>query len=220
MPTNFDALYLLIILLPGFVTSKIINSIIVGKKTSELGQITDALVFTLVDFALFILLANLLNLELSLTAGPSPIGQKPIGIELFVILILIIAVSVGIIHGWAINKDYYCKLLRALRITVITGRVDVWNEVFNEYLGCTIRIRMNNETLIEGWPEYFSDTADSMSLFLRDVTILHKNGGEEEIPGLMITHKEDVKLIEFYHEEKLSATTKKMEEGNYDKKEE
>ncbi|MFX0066230.1 MAG: DUF6338 family protein [Candidatus Hermodarchaeota archaeon] len=209
MPTDITALYIFIILLPGFVTSKIISVIAVKKKSSELGQITDALVYTLIDLVLFVFVANLLNLQLTLTTTSESIGLTLIDLELFISLILGIAVIVGIIQGWAVNKDYYYKFLRALKITTKTGRVDVWNDVFNDFAGCIIRIRMNNETSIEGWPDYFSDTAESMSLFLRDVTIWYKDGKKEKIPGLMITHKEDVKLIEFYHEEKLSTENSK-----------
>ncbi|MDH4212216.1 MAG: DUF6338 family protein [candidate division WOR-3 bacterium] len=204
MPTNFTALYILLILLPGFVTSKITSAIVVKKTASELGQVIDALVFTLIDLALFIVITSILKFNLTTITSSSSTSAALVNIQKFVIMIFIIAIIVGILHGWAINKDLYYKLLRTLGITTITGSLDVWNQVFNTYLGCIVRIRMNNNSIIEGWPEYFSDTADSMSLFLRDVVIISKDGKEEKIPALMITNKEEVKLIEFYHEKKLS----------------
>jgi Family of unknown function (DUF6338) len=63
LPTTILAFNLLILLLPGFVTLKVREALAMVAKTSDLSRVVDAMLFTLLNYAIYFTLATLIGLK-------------------------------------------------------------------------------------------------------------------------------------------------------------
>ena len=129
MNVSYEFLHVLIYLIPGFISSAIMNIMNVrAKEQKEFGKIVEALIFSLLVYTIY-----------SLVTKNSPIEIVKIG-ESFTysynyksfLLLILICVSIPLIFCFFITNDLHMKLARALRISKKTARSSVWFDVFSD----------------------------------------------------------------------------------------
>jgi Family of unknown function (DUF6338) len=186
---GFETLLVLILLLPGFLASAILDALTIRKERTQLEKVIEALVFSLVVYAFWswIVVRQPLQIEIeqinekttrySLSIGPS----GPLWLFVFGVLI-------GLTMSFLITNDLPTRLLRPLRITRASTRATVWDDVLSS-IDKYVVVEFSDGRRIMGWPRFFSDTPREGSLFLQDAAWVLDDGTTVNIsgPGILIT---------------------------------
>jgi len=203
MNVSYEFLHVLIYLIPGFISSAIMNIMNVrAKEQKEFGKIVEALIFSLLVYTIY-----------SLVTKNSPIEIVKIG-ESFTysynyksfLLLILICVSIPLIFCFFITNDLHMKLARALRISKKTARSSVWFDVFSDKKTAII-INFENGRRIYGWPLYYSDNPEKPYIFLSKPAWIKKGKEKDEfihldIEGILITPEQKIESIEFLRRKK------------------
>ncbi len=221
MPPTFQALQVLIFLLPGFVTAGVVNFLFVGRKKTELDKVIQALFYSFVDYSIFALIFG----RYPDIQPLSVVKQISNGIEVYslsysgvgFLSVLAISVLVGLIVSFLNTHDLVTRLLRLKwsrkimwlkriklpPITTRTSRSSIWSDVFHDKgpLAYVI-VNLVDGQRIMGWPLYYSDTPDEGSVFLSDAYWIQN---DEKIkipgPGILVTSNARIESVEFLRPE-------------------
>jgi hypothetical protein len=134
-----QALAVLLVLLPGFFSAKIVQMLCVRPKQTELDKVIEALLFSLFTYILFAVTLGV-DLPLSWSARTDQ-GGTHYSLELHrgrLALLVLYSLILGFAWGWAINHDALLKWLRKLGFTQRSSRVSVWSDIFH-LLGGTVQ---------------------------------------------------------------------------------
>jgi hypothetical protein len=201
MPTTIIALKILLLLLPGFLTLWIQESLGEKKERYQIDKI--ALIF-LYDIFIFGIYLGTLKLIPSIKPFILDIQEKNIDIIRLsfysLILFLIISILLGILFALFNIYSWHYILLRKLKITYKTGRSTVWNDVFYERQGYYVIVHLEEGIRIFGWASDFSTDPGPKYLFISDAKYLGtstKKDVEIKGPGILITNESKIKYIEF-----------------------
>lgn len=199
MLTTVAALNVLIFLLPGFVSQRIIEGLTVVGKRTDITRVIDALVLSLLNYLAYTFTA------LYISTKPVPLSLTPEGHLQFGIsdvagpgVLILISLLMGLIFSKSINAGWHYAFLRRIRLTRRTGRVDIWYDVFSDFRGHWIRAHLKDGTTITGWPDYYSDNPEKRELFLADAEVTTPDGTSYDIEGtgILLTEKADIVQIE------------------------
>jgi hypothetical protein len=170
-----QALAVLLVLLPGFFSAKIVQTLCVRSKQSELDKVVEALLFSLFTYILFAL---------------------TLGVELP--LLILYSLILGFAWGWVINHDALLKWLRRLGFTQRSSRVSVWSDIFH-ILGGTVQIGLKDGRMAEGWLRCYSDEAEDAALFLESASWIDENGKIYPVdgPGILFTKESEIQFVIF-----------------------
>ena len=136
MVTSVVVLQIFLLLLPGFCTQKVKAKISALKTSSDMDRVTDALVYSLLNYASVILFGWLAGMKvpniydavkadkIDLTA----VGFTPA----FIVTLFGVSLFWGFIIGFADDQDWLYRALRRARLSTKSGRVDVWSDVFHD----------------------------------------------------------------------------------------
>lgn len=201
MLNTLSSFEVVLILFPGFLTLLVKNGLITIKEKKDIDKIIEALAYNLLNYGIYrfdIYLLNLIGIYTNITFN--------------VIFILIIAVSNGVLIAIFLDKGWLYNFLREkLKVTNLTGKVAVWNDIFFDYRGKWLLIHLIDGRKIIGWPKYYSEDVKEKEIFLADAAWMKDNGDfiDVEGSGILITGNHVIELIEI-----LDGGEKK-----YDKKE-
>lgn len=207
MPSSIVALQILLFLLPGFLSLTISRSIVTFRSHDVTDRVIHALIFSLVNAALYSILAYGINTARPGTLNPLTAIQlqdKAIRFGDFfavqnIITVVLVASFSGLVHAASLEKGWLFAFLRKIRVTGKTGKADVWSDTFSYMKGSWVRIRLEDGNLVQGWAKYYSDTSEKMELFLMDVTVYDSTGEVVGgMPGMLITDKTVITTIEFW----------------------
>lgn len=199
---TFEAVQILIFLIPGFISATILNTLIVRKDKSELSKIVEALIFSLLIYTLY-----------SLAIARSPVALIKVGeVSTFsyeykaFLWLLCFSLIIPLILGLFIVKDWHMKAARFLGFSRRTARGSVWLDVFYEK-DVHIIIDFVNGRRIYGWPMYYSDDPGSQYIYLyepawivEDETSKESKYVELDVEGILITPEQKIESIEFLRE--------------------
>jgi len=180
---NLVSLALFLYLLPGFLGGVVYEAVAEARARTTFERLLIALVLTLLatlvshaifaaplfpliiitkDSSLDSVLAAFIGRNLAVASGVS----------------IVIALAAAFTH----NKGWLYDLLRWLRITSRTGRIDVWHEVFTRNRKIWIQVRFKDGRLLVGWPEHYSEDGDQKEIFVAEATWLvpQRNGGPHQ----------------------------------------
>ena len=118
MSLGFDALSVLIMLLPGFFCARIFQWLCVRPQQTEMDKVVEALLFSFIVYVSFIAIF-----------GQLQASRK------HVIALAALSVAVALISSVAWSNDLLGRLLRYARVTQRTSRPYIWNDVFHHYSG-------------------------------------------------------------------------------------
>lgn len=197
MDITFDALAIFAYLIPGFVSSVLLNLLISREKKDFSEQVIEALVFS---FLIYVAIA------LSTDAAPVVIKKSPeenaIPTTVFngtlMPLVMLYAVLLPIIISVCQRFDFPAYFLRKFKMTRMISQSNLWTHAFASQSGCWTTVVMKNGDRFYGWPRYYSTLGDNRSLLLHNPhMILPDNKTCKLEAEAMLLLDEDIYYIEF-----------------------
>lgn len=194
---SYEALQILIFLIPGFIASAIMNILLVRKVEKEFAKIIEALIFSMIVYAVY-LLVN----------GNSPVSLEEIeGNKILTydrgpfLWLVLLSLAIPLIFSFFVTNDLHMKVARALGISRKTSRSTVWFDVFCDKK-CYVIINFENGRRIYGWPQYFSNTPEESYVFLYHPAWVGEDNEPVDIgvEGILITPEQKIESIEFLEE--------------------
>ena len=203
---GFEALAVLLILLPGFMAARIVQSLCVRPFQTELDKIIEALLYSFIIYVIFAAVSGRFPLKISeetLTDGRRLIS--PIVRPNDLLALAGMSVAVALLVSASITNDLHAGILRKLRVTQRTTRSSVWSDVFHE-LSYYVQVQFSDGKRVIGWPKYYSDTPEESSLFLENASWIDHDGRLIEIPGpgILITQNMPIETIMFLRGERIT----------------
>ena len=202
MTLSLEALNVLLLLLPGFISGQILYSIFGPDDISPMKRILDA-----------VMLSFIINLLVPLMVSWEPLAyvkSGTFGLEyyfsknirvIYVSLTLIIALPLTI--GYVYYNDYIHSLLRRLQITTKSSRQNTWNDTFlsnNRY----VVVSLKDGRRIRGYPLMVSTDPKDGYIYLYNPAWVNDDKTSEEEPNYFesnchgfLLSRENIDLIEF-----------------------
>lgn len=210
MNISIETLTIFVFLIPGFVSSLIINTIVVRKGKDNLSKIIEALVFS---FFIYVVI-SMVNGENPVLIRSEQINNKTTYAISYnsnvVIPVAVLSIFLPLLLGFLSTTDIHMKLLRKLKITNKTARETVWLDVFTEQKRYVI-VNLADGRRVFGWPMYYSNNPEEGCLYLYDAAWINDEGKyiDLKIHGLFLVKKDNIESIEFTLIDKSSATEDK-----------
>lgn len=190
---TFQALQFLIILIPGFISAKILDSLVVRKQDfKDLEIIIQALIFSLLIYTI----GSIIGIN-------SPIAFDPDNYLILVpqpwsfVWLILVSVGIAILFAVIMNQGWLMWLMRFLKITRKTSKISVWNDVFDTKPHRVI-VDFLDGGQVFGWVEYFSDYCENPFIYLAQPQWIKKGKFENTgLDGLLITPDQKIRFVEF-----------------------
>lgn len=195
---GFEALVVLLILLPGFFAAHIVQSLCTRPQQSEFDKVIEALLYSFVTYLVFSAIIG----EVPLSMRVEPDGQaKLVSIETKfgpLLWLGLIALAIALIISFSTNNDLHGRVLRKLRFTQRTARNSVWSDVFHDASGY-VQVELVDGRNVLGWLRYYSDTPEESCLYLEDAAWIGLNSSKVPIkgPGILLTKESGIRTIMF-----------------------
>jgi hypothetical protein len=179
----------MVVLLPGFLASTILNLILVRRPEDSLARLVEALVLS---FIIYAVLYGLLKVNPWDLNDPSSINSR------FILAAALLSVLLPLLMGILVTTDLHMKALRAIGVTSKTARDTAWLDVFTDQKRYVI-INLVEGRRIFGWPMYFSNTPEEGLIYLYDPAWIDTEGNYVPIGahGLFIVDRGRIETIEF-----------------------
>lgn len=172
MPATLSALSALIFLLPGFLTDRIIVSLTPQKSRTDIRLVIDSLVWAFVDEVCYRICAQAFGLPLwpmnYVADHPEQILE---GHVCSLVCILAISLVIGLVWSCLSIYGIVYGVLRFIKVTRSSGRIDVWQDVLTNSRGSWLRVYLKDGSCIVGWAKHFSDDSECREIFLADAII-------------------------------------------------
>lgn len=200
MTWTSETISVLLVLLPGFLSSAILDALVVRKGRDLASRVLEALVFSFLIYAIS-------SAILQRDAQGASLSDTGVGFEgTDLLLILGVALAIPLLLSVSINNDLHMRLLRKIKVTSRTSRDAVWLDVFTGQRAYVI-VNFADGRRLFGWPMYYSDSADDGHLYLHDPAWITEGGTYLELErGIFIVDADVVETIEFLD---LDATNAK-----------
>lgn len=194
---GLEAVAVLLLLLPGFVSAAIIQSLCVRTSQTEFDKVIEALLYSFVVYVVFV--AAFGAPPFRVIAEPIPGNgtlYSPDVDSTSLLWLLGISVAIGLAVSASSTNDIHGSVLRWARITQRTTRSSIWSDVFDE-ISYYVQIQFVDGRRIIGWPKYYSDTPDESSVFLENAAWIERDGHVIQIPGpgILITRNMPIESI-------------------------
>lgn len=199
MPSSFEALGVLLILLPGFSCAYAVQALTTRAKRTELDKVIEALVFSCILYGLTIpFFGATLPVSWHMD-GPS---QYSILLHRAHLLTLVgLALAGAVLYAACLNHDWLLILFRKIKVTDKTARPTLWMDIFQDVAEeeCFLMVGISGARTIIGYLSYYSDDSDESSLFLEDAAWLDDDGTQRPIegPGILLTKQSGIEFIAF-----------------------
>jgi hypothetical protein len=215
MDITLEALALLIVLLPGFVSSSILDHVAVRKPKDHFGRIIEALVFTFIIYAVVVGAVGIPAFELPAGAADVPRIATALINQSFVWVALVLSILLPLFLGFLSTTDGHMRFLRLIRVTNKTARETTWLDVFADQKRYVI-VNLTGERRVFGWPQYFSNDRDEGLLYLFDPAWVNADGTYTnlDIHGLFLVEPDSIESIEFTHVTDRNARISKELQGD------
>ncbi|WP_157745483.1 DUF6338 family protein [Thiohalobacter thiocyanaticus] len=202
MTLTVEALNILLLLLPGFLSGQIFYSCFRFGEISISRRILDAILFTFViylvvsTFTVWEPLAQVASTESGLSFDFS--ASKTL-IWLSLSTVGLIPTVVGFIYF----NDHVHKVLRKLKITTKTSRANTWNDTFQTQDRYVI-VTLKDGRRIRGYPTMFSTDPEEGFVYLYNPAWVNDNKSDIEEPDYIesnchgfLVNRDNLDLLEF-----------------------
>ena len=203
---TFEALQILIFLIPGFISLVVLNKIL-GRThaPNDLGKIAEALILSLLIYVIYYSIYQ----ESPIYFDTHKMSIKSTSWWAFILLFacsFLLPIAIGYLH----NFDLYMRLLRRIKVTNETGAFDVWGDVFSKKYRSII-VNLEDGNRLQGWAEYASSTYQERFIYVceprwiveHDDTLIFEP--ISEIDGILLLPETKIKYIEYYHRPKTRS---------------
>jgi Family of unknown function (DUF6338) len=200
---GFETLAALLVLLPGFLAARTVQSLCVRPSQTELDKVVEALLYSFLIYVVF--LSAFHRFPLEIISSPLDGGAKsykPVVRARDLLSLLAIGLALGLSISASITNDLHGKLFRHLRLTQRTTRSSIWSDVFHE-LSYYAPVQFTDGRKLIGWIKYFSDTPEESSLFLERAAWIDQDGNLTDVPGpgILVTKNLPIESIMFLEAE-------------------
>lgn len=195
---SYEAIQILIFLIPGFISATILNQLIVREKKKEFSRIVEALIFSMLIYTVY-----------SIVSGISPVSLNKVKESVTLsydknsfLWLSLLSICLPLVLSALVTNDLHMRLARKLWITRRTARTSVWFDVFCDKRKHII-INFANGRRIYGWPTYYSNDPRKPCVFLsRPAWIVEGEDKESkfvdlEVEGILLTSEQKIESIEF-----------------------
>jgi hypothetical protein len=209
MNISIETLNILFLLMPGFISSRVLDTVITRKKSGMPEKVIEALIFSFLIYVISSLLFNWAPLFTAEKTQQATIYSfsKNYGLIFFVLLL---SMALPLILGAIIHHDRHTAFFRFLKVTDKTSRSSVWQDVYVSEKRHVV-VHLNDGRRIYGWPMYFShDPADSFIYLFQPAWITNEQKYIEAGTHGILIKNEMILFVEFMkkHGEDLKALSK------------
>ncbi len=202
---GFGPIWLLVALLPGFVTAKVRDFFLPPRRVDTFDRWFEVVTLAVINYLVSV--TGLLTWRW-VTAGFDPGAatagirtMPPWGISGAVFLYLLSASSLvlGAGLGWLTAGDAHYRLARGLRLTSRTGREDVWQDVFSDVDRGWHLVHLADGRRVLGVARYFSDRGAEPSVYLQQASWIAEDGSTSPISGdgILVAEAARIQCVEF-----------------------
>ena len=173
MPNSVEAIYILVVLLPGFLVVTIVE-LLTGMRSKEVHRfIVYSLALSFAIYAVYSLLVKKFSLpDISVVAKSvtsdeksPPLQSFMLSVDLVNILVLfVLAIALAVLLSLAINKDWM-KILRKFGLTQQSHASYPLDRVF-QLKKCWVLVKLCNGDMVQGWPKRMSSNEGKYSMSL------------------------------------------------------
>lgn len=195
MNITAEAYLVLLLLVPGFVASRVLGMVAVRRGSTTRSEIAEALIFSVVIYAALYAAGS----ESAFVQDPQK-GVLPLPGLAPVPYALAAAVALGLACGFSINRDYHMRLLRFCRVTVATARVNTWVDVFTDHdPERDVLITYKDGRRLHGWIGYFSDDVEEGLLYLWEPAWVADDGTLTGVGarGVLLVDRDGIESVMF-----------------------
>jgi hypothetical protein len=195
---RFEAIAVLVILLPGFFAARVEQRLTVNPEQREFDKTVEALIYSFFIYLVFTAVAHSFPISIRIDkegqATSYSISASPLRLALLPLIALVLATLVSC----AANHDWFGRIFRALGVTGRTWRSSIWNDVFHSQ-GGVVQVELADGRSVIGWLKYYSDRPENASLFLERASWVQANGEPVLIdgPGILLTAESGIRSIMF-----------------------
>ena len=200
VPQGLQALIALLVLLPGFVSARIVRMLSAKAQQTELERIIEALIFSFFTYVIYILFfGSSLPVEWVAATGNGTVPYFILVHRWRLLLLSAIAILLGFGWGYIKGHDLFLRLLRRWKITQRSSRESVWTDVFLTF-GGTVQVGLGDGRSVVGWLKQYADSGDERTLFLENAVWVSDDADPVEVPGdgrILLTEKSEIKYVMF-----------------------
>lgn len=208
MNITAETLGLFLILIPGFVSSLILDALVVRKPRSNLSQIIEALVFSFFIYVIVSVSVSSALISIQIYKSGDITTYEPIINTSAIVVTAILSLVTPLIISISITNDLHMKFLRWLSVTIKTARHNTWLDVFIDNKERYVFVHLRDERRLFGWPLYYSNTPEEGLLYLYDAAWVSDEGEYDDVggDGIFLVDKSMIESIVF---SKLTKDTAK-----------
>ena len=184
---------ILIFLLPGFLTVKMLELWVITKPKDVFDRIVQAFVFTFVNLLCFAFIRGLLEKLFQIQFNH---------VQFFAIknllLMVFCAVAIALATSFEMKNEYFLTLLRKCKITKKTYKPCTWVETF-EHVEKYVVVHLNDGRRIYGWPSFYSDDPNERAIFLEDASWMDDQNKLINNPliSILLDENSGIQFVEF-----------------------
>ena len=203
---KFEALAVLLVLLPGFVSARIVDSLCTKSKQSELDTVVEALIYSFFVYVLLIASTGRLPFSVSVETRGTTSEYLFIPALRPLAMSAVIAGLLGLLSAVNVNYAVTRRILGKLGITRRLTKESVWIDAF-ENIGGYVQVQLKDGRSIIGWVRRYSETSVDPALFLQNAAWVVESGAIE-IPGhgILIRKEAGIQTISFLESERDAAS--------------
>ncbi len=203
MKLSIEAINILLLLLPGLVSSQIFYSIMgCGEKVTASKRVYDSVIFSFVSYILLAIFVTWSPM-LQVTEVKGVLNYTFVNDRCLVVGNLITMLSLPLLAGAILHNDCFHHILRLLKITTKSSRPNTWSDVFLSEDRHVI-IHLKDERRIRGYPTRFSTDSEEGYIYLFNPAWINDDRQQEDAPvyietgahGILV-NKAEIDLIEF-----------------------
>jgi len=184
---------ILIFLLPGFLTAKMLDLWVVTKPKDVFDRIVQAFVFTFINLLCFALVRWSIECSFDFKFDRDQVFAPE-----NLLLMMGCAVGIAVACSFEMNNEWLLKWLRERKITKKTYKPSTWGETI-EHVERYAVVHLNDGRRIYGWPKFYSDDPNERAIFLEKASWLDENNNLINDPpiSILVDGNSGIQFIEF-----------------------
>ena len=206
MRLTAETLTLFLLLVPGFVSSAVLNAIVVRQTKGRVGHVIEALVFSFLIYACLAPFFGGSPVSVEVTTVEDRTTYRPTADPAFLISAMGLAILFALVVGASITHDFHMRILRWMRLTYRTARDSTWIDIFIDQRRY-VEVAFTDGRRLFGWPLYYSNHPEEGLLYLYDAAWIDGDGKYVDLDahGILLTKKDDIESIDCVHEPQVRS---------------
>ena len=199
MRLTTETLALFFLLMPGFVSSAVLNAIVVRQTKSRISHvIIEALVFSFLIYACLAPFFGGSPVSVEVRTGEDRTTYQPIADPEFLFSAMGLAILFALAVGASITHDLHMRMLRWMRLTHRTARDNTWIDIFIDQRRY-VEVTLTDGRRLFGWPQYYSNHPEEGLLYLYDAAWIDDKGAYIDLDahGILLTNRDSIESIVF-----------------------